>query len=105
MPITIREGVLATRFLPNSVAPGLVARTEAIGEGLVAAGRHPGGIVAHHGSWSDLMAQAGLRPADSAALSTLLDEDAADGVMHRPDVFVLAVTTIHTTGPGTDHDG
>jgi hypothetical protein len=46
------------------------------------------GLVADHGT-----------PADEAALSGLLDQDAPDGVLRRPDVFLLAASTVHTARP------
>jgi SAM-dependent methyltransferase len=133
--LAIREGGLPTRFLPDGVLPGLLARLEAIGELLVAAGEHPAGIVAHHGGWPDLLRAAGLEPAgsrtflldlpapvstavrehlhrrlsnlqafvgdhvtaaDGAALSALLDIESPDGILGRPDVFLLAASTVHT---------
>ncbi|MFC4492763.1 class I SAM-dependent methyltransferase [Streptomyces ovatisporus] len=33
---------------------------------------------------------------DKRTLEALLDEDAPTGIMHRPDVFYLAATTVHT---------
>jgi hypothetical protein len=63
--LAVREGGLAARFLPGGVAPGLLARLEAIGEELVDAGEHPGGVVANRGGWPDLMTAAGLTPAGS----------------------------------------
>jgi SAM-dependent methyltransferase len=75
--LAVREGGLPLRFLPDGVAPGLLARLEAIGEERIAGGDHPGGIVPHRGSWPDLMRQAGLRPAGSR--SFLLDLPAPVG--------------------------
>jgi SAM-dependent methyltransferase len=40
-----------------------------------------------------------LTPADEAALSTLLDQDAPDGVLRRPGVFLLEASTVHTAHP------
>ncbi len=133
--LALREGGLPTRFLPDGVTPGLLARLEAIGEDLAAAAEHPMGVVPHHGGWPDLLREAGLQPAgsrsflldlpapvspavrqylhgrlammrelgdghlspaESAALSGLLDPDAADGVLRRTDMFLLAVSTVHT---------
>jgi hypothetical protein len=39
---------------------------------------------------------------DAAALSGLLDPEAADGVLHRADVFLLTASTIHTASPVED---
>jgi SAM-dependent methyltransferase len=136
--LAVREGGLAMRFLPEGVAPGLLPRLEAIGEELVAAGEHPGGIVAHAGGWPDLLRAAGLTPAgsrtflldlpapvsttvrqhlqrrlamlqafvgdrlttaDAATLSGLLDDAAPDGVLQRPDLFLLSASTVHTAKP------
>jgi SAM-dependent methyltransferase len=36
---------------------------------------------------------------DAVALAGLLDPDAADGVLHRPDVFLLSASTVHTAAP------
>ena len=69
--LALREGGLPTRFLPDGVAPGLLARLDAIGEDLVTAAEHPMGVVPHLGGWPDLMREAGLRPAGSR--SFLLD--------------------------------
>jgi SAM-dependent methyltransferase len=69
--LAIREGGLSMRFLPEGVAPGLLARMEAVGEDLVARREHPLGVVAHEGGWPDLLAAAGLRPTGSR--SFLLD--------------------------------
>jgi SAM-dependent methyltransferase len=41
-----------------------------------------------------------LGAADAAALSALLDPDAPDGVIRRPDVHLLTASTVHTAGPG-----
>ena len=38
--------------------------------------------------------------ADGAALTHLLDRAAPDGVVRRPDVFLLAASTVHTAQPG-----
>jgi SAM-dependent methyltransferase len=35
---------------------------------------------------------------DRKALEVLLDEDSADGVLHREDVFLLSASTVHTGG-------
>ena len=40
-----------------------------------------------------------LRPADRAALSRLLDPEAPDGVLRRPDLFLLTARTVHTAQP------
>jgi SAM-dependent methyltransferase len=40
-----------------------------------------------------------MTSADEATLSRLLDEDAADGIMRRPDVFLLTASTVHTAQP------
>lgn len=132
--LALREGGLPMRFLPDSAAPGLLPRLEAISDDLVAAGEHPGGIAPHEGGWPDLLSQAGLSPAgsrsflldlpaplspaarrmlhhrltmqrtfaaghitakDEHSLDRLLDEDSPEGLLHRPDVFVLGVSTIH----------
>jgi SAM-dependent methyltransferase len=69
--LALREGGLPSRFLPDGIAPGLLPRLEAITEDLVAAGDQPSDIVAHEGSWPDLLAAAGLTPAGSK--SFLLD--------------------------------
>jgi SAM-dependent methyltransferase len=69
--LAVREGGLASRFLPEGVAPGLLPRLDALGEERVEHGDHPGGVVGHHGDWPDLMRQAGLEPAGSATF--LLD--------------------------------
>jgi len=37
-----------------------------------------------------------LTPADAEALSGLLDPDAPGGVARRTDMFLLAVSTVHT---------
>jgi hypothetical protein len=37
-----------------------------------------------------------LTPDDRAALAALLDPDAAGGVLHRPDAFLLTASTVHT---------
>jgi hypothetical protein len=37
-----------------------------------------------------------LTTADAEALSGLLDPHAAGGVLRRPDVFLLGVSTVHT---------
>jgi SAM-dependent methyltransferase len=136
--LAVREGGLPMRFLPDGVATGLLSRLEAIGDGLVAAGEHPAGIVAHTGGWPDLLRAAGLTPegsrtflldlpapvsaavrqhlhrrlamvqafvgdhvtaADAAALSSLLDDEAADGMLQRPDLFLLTASTVHTARP------
>jgi SAM-dependent methyltransferase len=133
--LALREGGLPTRFLPDGVAPGLLARLEAISEDLAARTEHPMGVVPHHGGWPDLLLAAGLQPAgsrsflldlpapvspavrqylhgrlalmqelagghltpaDSAELSGLLDPAAPGGVLRRTDIFLLAVSTIHT---------
>ena len=67
---SVRAG-LPTRFLPDSVAPGLLGRLDAIAEELTAAGEHPAGVVPHHGGWPDLMRAAGLEATGSR--SFLLD--------------------------------
>jgi SAM-dependent methyltransferase len=69
--LALREGGLPSRFLPESAAPGLLPRFEAIGEDLVAAAQHPAGVLPHRGGWPDLLREAGLRPAGSR--SFLLD--------------------------------
>jgi SAM-dependent methyltransferase len=38
-------------------------------------------------------------PADQAALASLIDQDAPDGVLRRPDVFLLVASTVHTAAP------
>jgi SAM-dependent methyltransferase len=63
--LAVREGGLPMRFLPDGVLPGLLARLEAIGEALVAAGEHPAGILPHDAGWPDLLRTAGLEPAGS----------------------------------------
>jgi hypothetical protein len=40
-----------------------------------------------------------MTPADEATLSRLLDQDVADGIMRRPDVFLLTASTVHTAQP------
>jgi SAM-dependent methyltransferase len=40
-----------------------------------------------------------MTPADSAALSGLLDPDAPGGVLRRRDVFLLSASTVHTARP------
>jgi hypothetical protein len=40
-----------------------------------------------------------MTSADEATLSRLLDQDAADGVLRRPDVFLLTASTVHTAQP------
>ena len=136
--LALREGGLPTRFLPDGVTAGLLARLEAIGEDLVAAAEHPMGVVPHQGGWPDLLGEAGLQPAgsrtflldlpapvspavreylhgrlammqelagdhmtpaDSEALSGLLDPHAPDGVLRRADVFLLTASTVHTARP------
>lgn len=136
--LAVREGGLPTRFLPDGAAPGLLPRTEAVGEELVAGADHPMGIVARHADWPDLLREAGLRPAgsrtflldlpapvspairrhvhgrlsmlddslgerldpaDRTTLSRLLDPEAPDGVLHRPDLFLLTASTVHTAQP------
>ncbi|SRR5216683_128825 len=54
-----------------------------------------------HGRLAMLREFAGghMTPADSAALSVLLDPHAPGSVLHRPDVFLLAATTVHTARP------
>lgn len=69
--LAVREGGLSGRFLPDGVAPGLLARLEAIGEERVAAGDHPMGVLPSRSGWPDLMRAAGLRLAGSR--SFLLD--------------------------------
>jgi SAM-dependent methyltransferase len=69
--LAIREGGLPTRFLPDGVAPGLLARLDTIAEELTAAGEHPAGVVPHQGAWPDLLRAAGLEP--SGSRSFLLD--------------------------------
>lgn len=136
--LALREGGLPTRFLPDGVAPGLLARLEAMDEDLAVKAEHPMGVVPHRGGWPDLLLEAGLQPAgsrsflldlpapvspavrqylhgrlammqeiaggkltpaDSAALSGLLDPDAPGGVLRRTDMFLLAVSTVHTARP------
>jgi SAM-dependent methyltransferase len=63
--LAIREGGLPMRFLPEGVAPGLLARLDAIAEDRTAAGEHPMGVVPHQGGWPDLLRAAGLEPAGS----------------------------------------
>jgi SAM-dependent methyltransferase len=54
-----------------------------------------------HGRLTMLRGFAGDRvsPADETTLSRLLDDNAPDGVQRRPDVFVLAASTVHTAQP------
>jgi SAM-dependent methyltransferase len=40
-----------------------------------------------------------IAPADAATLAKLLDDDAPDGLMRRPDVFLLSASTVHTAQP------
>jgi SAM-dependent methyltransferase len=40
-----------------------------------------------------------MTSADEATLSRLLDQGAADGVLRRPDVFLLTASTVHTAQP------
>ena len=40
-----------------------------------------------------------LTPGDARALATLLDSASPEGVMQRPDVFLLSASTIHTAAP------
>jgi SAM-dependent methyltransferase len=79
--LALREGGLPMRFLPDGVAPGLLARMEAIGDDLVAEKQHPAGVLPHEGDWPDLMAAAGLEPAGSR--SFLLDLPAPVGLPVR----------------------
>lgn len=85
--LAVREGGLPIRFLPDSAAPGLLPRLEAASEDLIPAGRHPAGIVAHHGSWPDLLRAAGLRPAGSKSflldLPAPLSQEARDWLLAR----------------------
>jgi hypothetical protein len=37
-----------------------------------------------------------LTPGDARALATLLDSASPEGVMQRPDIFLLSASTIHT---------
>jgi SAM-dependent methyltransferase len=37
--------------------------------------------------------------ADAAALARLLDPESPDGVLQRPDLFLLGASTVHTAGP------
>lgn len=39
---------------------------------------------------------------DAAALAGLVDPNAPDGVLHRPDVFLLSASTVHTASPVED---
>jgi SAM-dependent methyltransferase len=127
--LALREGGLPTRFLPDGVVPGLVPRLEAIAEELVAKGEHPAPDLLRAaglqpaGSRSfllDLPAPVSptvrqhlhrrlamlqgfvgdhATPADQAALASLIDQDAPDGVLRRPDVFLLVASTVHTATP------
>jgi SAM-dependent methyltransferase len=56
--LALREGGLPTASCPDGVAPGLLARIDAIGEDLVTAAEHPMGVVPHLGGWLDLMREA-----------------------------------------------
>jgi SAM-dependent methyltransferase len=40
-----------------------------------------------------------LTPGDAGALATLLDSASPEGVMQRPDIFLLSASTIHTAAP------
>jgi hypothetical protein len=40
-----------------------------------------------------------LTTADAATLSGLLDDAAPDGVLQRPDLFLLSASTVHTAKP------
>jgi SAM-dependent methyltransferase len=45
------------------------------------------------------MAGPHIAPRDELALADLLDPDSPAGLAHRPDVFLLSVSTIHTARP------
>jgi SAM-dependent methyltransferase len=69
--LALREGGLSARFLPNGVAPGLLARLAAIDEQRAASHDHPAGVWLQHASWPELIRLAGLQY--SGSRSFLLD--------------------------------
>lgn len=58
--LAIREGGLPLRFLPEGVAPGLLARVEATCDELLTEGHSPFGIVSPGAAWPDVMRASGL---------------------------------------------
>jgi SAM-dependent methyltransferase len=44
-----------------------------------------------------------LTPGDARALATLLDSASPEGVMQRPDIFLLSASTIHTAAPAVQY--